>query len=46
MLYLIAIALSFIAGLATGLLVFRRHAERLKAAESQGKRMLDALKGR
>jgi hypothetical protein len=44
MLYLIAIVLSFTAGLATGLLVFRRHAERLKAAESEGRKLLDALK--
>lgn len=46
MLYLIAIALSFIGGLVTGLLVFRRHAERLKATEAEGRKLLDALKGR
>ena len=46
MLYLIAIALSFIVGLVTGLLVFRRHADRLKATESEGRRLLEALKGK
>ena len=43
---LIAIGLSFIGGLVTGLLVFRRHAERLKATEAEGRKLLDALKGR
>jgi hypothetical protein len=46
MLYLIAIVLSLLAGFVAGVLFARKHAERLKATESEGKRLLDALKGK
>jgi len=46
MLYLIAIVLSILGGFVAGLLVARKHGERLKATESEGKRLLDALKGK
>jgi hypothetical protein len=46
MLYLISITLSLLGGFVAGLLVARKHAERLKATESEGKRLLDALKGK
>jgi hypothetical protein len=46
MLYLIAIVLSLLGGFVAGILVARKHAERLKATESEGKRLLDALKGK
>ena len=45
MLYLIAIVLSLLGGFVAGLLVARNNYNRLKAAESEGKRLLDALKG-
>ena len=46
MLYVISIVLSLLGGFVAGLLVARKHAERLKATESEGKRLLDALKGK
>jgi uncharacterized protein YneF (UPF0154 family) len=46
MLYLIAIVLSLLAGFVGGLLVARKHADRLKASEAEGRKLLDALKGR
>ena len=46
MLYLIAIALSLLGGFVAGLLVARRHADRLKSAETEGRRLLEALKGK
>jgi hypothetical protein len=46
MLYLIAIVLSLLAGFACGVLFYRHNSERLKATESEGKRLLDALKGK
>jgi positive regulator of sigma E activity len=46
MLYLIAITLSLLGGFVAGVLFARKHAERLKATESEGKRLLDALKGK
>jgi hypothetical protein len=46
MLYLIAIVLSLLGGFVAGVLFARKHAERLKATESEGKRLLDALKGK
>jgi hypothetical protein len=46
MIYLIAIVLSLLAGFVAGVLFARKHAERLKATESEGKRLLDALKGK
>ena len=46
MIYLIAIVLSLLGGFIAGVLFARKHAERLKATESEGKRLLDALKGK
>ena len=46
MLYIISVTLSLLGGFVAGLLVARKHAERLKATESEGKRLLDALKGK
>lgn len=46
MLYVIAITLSLLCGFVAGLLVARRHGERLKATESEGRKLLDALKGK
>ncbi len=46
MLYLIAITLSLLGGFVVGILFARKHAERLKATESEGKKLLDALKGK
>ena len=46
MLYVISIVLSLLGGLVAGLLVARKHAERLKATESEGRKLLDALKGK
>ena len=46
MLYLIAIALSLLAGFVAGLLVARKHAERLKSTEAESRKLLDALKGK
>ena len=33
-------------GFLAGILVYRRHAEKLKSAEDKGKSIIDALKGR
>jgi hypothetical protein len=38
--------LSFILGLVTGLLVSRKHRAKLESAESKGRSLLDALKGK
>jgi hypothetical protein len=38
--------LSFLAGLVTGALVFRKHAAKAADLEQKGKAALDALKGR
>lgn len=46
MLYLISIILSLLAGFVAGLLVARKHAERLKSTEAEGRKLLDALKGK
>ena len=46
MLYLIAIVLSLLAGFACGALFYRKNSERLKATESEGKKLLEALKGK
>lgn len=46
MLYVISITLSLLAGFIAGLLVARKHAERLKATESETRKLLDALKGK
>jgi uncharacterized protein YneF (UPF0154 family) len=46
MLYLIAIVLSLLGGFVAGVLFARRHADRLKASEAEGRKLLDALKGK
>lgn len=46
MLYIISITLSLLAGFVAGLLVARKHGERLKASEAEGRKLLDALKGK
>ena len=46
MLYVISIVLSLLGGFVAGLLVARKHAERMKATESEGRKLLDALKGK
>jgi len=46
MLYIISVTLSLLGGFVAGLLVARKHAERLKSTEAEGKRLLDALKGK
>ena len=46
MLYVISIVLSLLGGFVAGVLFARRHAERLKATESEGRKLLDALKGK
>ncbi len=46
MTYPICIAIGFIAGLVTGLLVMRKHSANASALEAKGKAALDALKGR
>ena len=33
-------------GLVAGLLIYRKHLDKLKAAEAKGKSIVDALKGR
>ena len=43
---ILAILLSFILGLITGLLVMRKHAAKASELEAKGKAALDALKGR
>lgn len=43
---IIAILLSFLAGLITGLLVMRKHKAKADAIEAKGKGLLDILKGR
>jgi uncharacterized membrane-anchored protein YhcB (DUF1043 family) len=46
MTYLICIAIGFVAGLVTGLLVMRKHSAKASELEAKGKAALDALKGR
>ena len=46
MLYIISITLALLGGFVIGLLVARKHGERLKASESEGRKLLDALKGK
>ena len=46
MLYVISSAICLLAGFVAGLLVARKHAERLKATEAEGRKLLDALKGK
>jgi uncharacterized protein YneF (UPF0154 family) len=46
MLYIISITLALLGGFVCGLLVARKHADRLKASEAEGRKLLDALKGK
>ena len=46
MLYIISITHSLRGGFVAGLLVARKHADRLKAGEAEGRKLLDALKGK
>ena len=46
MTYLICIAIGFIAGLITGLLVMRKHSAKAASLENKGRTILDVLKGR
>ena len=43
---LLASAFSFIAGAVGGVLLYRNNVARLQKTESEGKRLLDALKGK
>jgi hypothetical protein len=44
--YLILFTTGLLIGFVAGLLVYRKHTDRLKATEDKGKSILDALKGR
>jgi F0F1-type ATP synthase assembly protein I len=44
--YLILFVTGLLIGFVAGLLVYRKHIEKLKAAEAKGKSIVDALKGR
>lgn len=46
MLSLILFVAGLLIGLIAGLLIYRKHIEKLKAAEAKGKTIVDALKGR
>jgi hypothetical protein len=46
MTYLICIAIGFVAGLVTGLLIMRKHKAASDSLESKGRKLLDILKGR
>jgi uncharacterized protein YneF (UPF0154 family) len=46
MLYVISTTLALLGGFVCGLLVARKHADRLKASEAEGRKLLDALKGK
>jgi hypothetical protein len=46
MIYIIAICLSFLAGFACGSLFYRNNAVKLQYKEAEGKKLLDALKGK
>jgi hypothetical protein len=45
-LYLCSVAFAFIAGAVGGVLVYRNNQARLKRTEDEGKKLLDALKGK
>lgn len=45
-LYLCSVAFAFIAGAVGGILVYRNNAAKLQKTESEGKKLLDALKGK
>jgi hypothetical protein len=44
--YLILFTTGLLIGFVAGLLVYRKHSERLKSTEDKGKTIIDALKGR
>ena len=44
--YLCSVAFAFIAGAVGGILVYRNNVARLQKSESEGKKLIDALKGR
>jgi F0F1-type ATP synthase assembly protein I len=44
--YLILFITGLLIGFVAGLLVYRKHSDRLKSTEDKGKTILDALKGR
>ena len=44
--YLCSVAFAFIAGAVGGILVYRNNVARLQKTESEGKKLIDALKGR
>ena len=44
--YIILFATGLLIGFVAGLLVYRKHSDRLKSTEDKGKSILDALKGR
>ena len=46
MLHLILFVTGLLIGLVAGLLIYRKHLDKLKAAEAKGKSIVDALKGR
>lgn len=46
MLYLIAIVLSLLGGFACGFLFYRNNAKKSQSIESEGKKLLEALKGK
>jgi F0F1-type ATP synthase assembly protein I len=44
--YLILFITGLLIGFVAGLLVYRKHTDRLKSTEDKGKTIIDALKGR
>lgn len=44
--YLCSVAFAFICGAIGGILVYRNNVARLKRTEDEGKKLLDALKGK
>ena len=44
--YLILFVTGLLIGAVAGLLVYRKHSDRLKSTEDKGKSIIDALKGR
>jgi len=46
MTYAILFITGLLIGFVAGLLVYRKHSDRLKSTEDKGKTILDALKGR
>lgn len=46
MLYLIAIILSLLAGFVAGALFFRNNKAKLESKEAEGRKLLEALKGK